>query len=97
MTNLGDKTNMLFIIVGYKVPFMDVSNKVFVLTADVKIQERLENYEIHLLTNGNVLDDINKIYKGIKIVPNGSNSEPQAYYLSAPSRRQRPFLIQPFF
>jgi hypothetical protein len=32
------------------------------------------NYEIHLLTNGNVLDDINKIYKGIKIVPNGSNS-----------------------
>jgi hypothetical protein len=49
-------------------------SKVFVLTADVKIQERLENYEIHLLTNGKVLDDINKIYKGIKIVPNGSNS-----------------------
>ena len=65
---------MLFIIVGYKVPFMDVSNKVFVLTADVKIQERLENYEIHLLTNGKVLDDINNIYKGINIVPNVSNS-----------------------
>ena len=53
--------------VGYKVPFMDVSNKVFALTTDVKIQERLENYEIHLLTNEKVLDDINKIYKGIKI------------------------------
>jgi hypothetical protein len=46
---------------------MDVSNKVFALTTDVKIQERLENYEIHLLTNEKVLDDINKIYKGIKI------------------------------
>ena len=63
----GDQTSMLFIIVGYKVPFMDVSNKVFALTTDVKIQERLENYEIHLLTNEKVLDDINKIYKGIKI------------------------------
>ena len=70
----GDKTSMLFIIVGYNVQFMDVSNKVFALTADVKIQERLENYEIHLLTNGKVLDDINNIYKGINIVPNVSNS-----------------------
>jgi hypothetical protein len=33
----GDQTSMLFIIVGYKVPFMDVSNKVFALTTGLPL------------------------------------------------------------
>lgn len=68
----GDKTKLFFIIVGYKVPFMEVTNKVLLLTSDVTVQERLETFEISLLTNGKVLEEINNNFKGIKIIPNGT-------------------------
>ncbi|XP_052105459.1 uncharacterized protein LOC127738297 [Mytilus californianus] len=69
-----DKTRFYVVIVGYKIPFIDATNKVRLFTADVTVNERLEKFEIHLLSNGKVLDDICKDFKGIKIIPNGDRN-----------------------
>lgn len=69
-----DKTRFYIVIVGYKIPFIDATNKVRLFTADVIVSERLEEFEIHLLSNGKVLDDICKDFKGMKIIPKGDRN-----------------------
>lgn len=67
-----DTKNLYVIIVGYIIPCKEAKAKVLLLTTDVQVHEKLEDFQIHLLKEGKVLDSINQQYKGIKIVAQGA-------------------------
>lgn len=68
-----DADNFFIVIVGYKVPYTEIKKKVVHLTEDIDVLEKMEDYQIHLLKEGKVLDALNQQFKGISIIPKGDH------------------------
>ena len=65
----AEKTQLNIVVIGYKSQFMEVYNQLNVITQTVIVQERLEHFELKLLTSGNLLEKIKTDHKMIKIIP----------------------------
>ena len=65
----ADKTQLNIVVIGYKSQFMEVYNHLNIITETVTVQERLEHFELKLLTSGNLLEKIKTDHKMIKIIP----------------------------
>lgn len=64
----ADKTQLNIVVVGYKSQFIEVYNQLKIITETVTVQERLENFELKLLTSGNLLEKIKTDHEMLTII-----------------------------